>query len=274
MPSPESEVRPQMSILRQQVEAEADAIRREIETMPVVAVVAETSATWRPEVMAVEARLPFGRAFEEAAGVKASGPESEERLLLGTVEDTPVAWLPARLLHHGFSAHAAALPVRVLAALGIESFVLLGRAASLSQRLRGASLMLVTDHLNLQGTSPLTGANEDAWGLRFPDMSTPYDPSWRTDVLETSPALQQGVVGAVSGPATPAERRMLQRMGADAVGAGLVPEVLSARHMDRRVLAAVAIEEGREDESHEAPAEEGAALVRAAVRKVEGGQTT
>ena len=104
-------------------------------------------------------------------------------------------------------------------------------------------LVLVSDHLNLQGTSPLVGANDDALGPRFPDLSDAYDPELRAAAREAAARLgidlPEGVYAAWLGPAfeTPAEIRMIRTLGADLVGMSTVPEVLAARHMGIRCLA-------------------------------------
>jgi purine-nucleoside phosphorylase len=101
----------------------------------------------------------------------------------------------------------------------------------------------ISDHLNLQGTSPLVGPNEDALGPRFPDMTNAYDPGLRADARAAAARigleLREGVYAAWLGPAfeTPAEIRMLRALGADLVGMSTVPEVLAARHMGIRCLA-------------------------------------
>src|SRR5690606_5845480 len=108
---------------------------------------------------------------------------------------------------------------------------------------RRGDLMLLTDHINLQGANPLVGPNDDGWGPRFPDMSAPYDAGLRriaeAAALAQAVKLQQGVYVAVEGPnlETRAEYRFLRAIGGDAVGMSTVPEVLVARHMGMRCLA-------------------------------------
>jgi purine-nucleoside phosphorylase len=108
---------------------------------------------------------------------------------------------------------------------------------------RRGDLMLLTDHINFQGQNPLVGPNVDDWGPRFPDMTEPYDPALRRTIndaaREDGISLRKGIYLALLGPneETSAEHRMARRLGADAVGTGVVPEVIAARHMDVRVLA-------------------------------------
>jgi purine-nucleoside phosphorylase len=259
MPKPETNAAP----LRRQVEAEAEALRRRLDRVPSVAVIAEAGLPVLAGTLDAGTQHPFGEALDAPAVCRAEG--SEETLHVGTLEGAPVALMQARSLRHGFTAQEAALSVRVLATLGARTFVLVGTAAGLRARLQPGAVMLVTDHLNLQGTNPLVGANEDDWGPRFPDMSAPYDADWRASVQEES-ASQQGVYAAVPGSVTPAEQTMLRRMGADAVGAGIVPEVIAARHMGRRVLGAVRLTGAQEHAGDGRPQPLGE-LMRAAVRQ-------
>lgn len=245
---------------RRQVQAEAEALRRRLDRVPSVAVIAEASFAPSADALEAATRVPFGTTLQDATPERA-----EEDLMLGTLGGIPVALMQARHLRHGFTAQEAALSVRVLATLGVEAFVLVGAAAGLRPRLQPGDVMLVTDHLNLQGANPLTGANEDDWGPRFPDMSAPYDAGWRAAVQEEF-AFPQGIYAAVPGPVTPAEQTMLQRMGADAVGAGLAPEVLTARHMDRRVLGAARLTDPQAEAGDE-PSQPLADLMRAAVEQ-------
>jgi purine-nucleoside phosphorylase len=133
--------------------------------------------------------------------------------------------------------------VRVLAHLGVDTLLVSNAAGGMNPNFRRGDLMLVTDHINLQGVNPLSGPNHDDWGPRFPDMSMPYDEDLRQIAervaLEQAIKLQQGVYVAVEGPnlETRAEYRFLRMAGADAVGMSTVPEVLVARHQGLRCLA-------------------------------------
>jgi purine-nucleoside phosphorylase len=151
--------------------------------------------------------------------------------------------LGRRHIYEGIDPRVAVLAVRGLARLGTRRLVLTNAAGGLASRLRVGDLMLIRDHMNLMGRNPLLGANDEALGPRFPDMSAPYDVEM-ADVLreraeETGLRLAEGVYAALTGPTyeTRAEVGMLRRLGADAVGMSTVPEVLAARHAGLRVSA-------------------------------------
>ena len=165
-------------------------------------------------------------------------------LVLGDVRGIPVAVMRGRAhLYEGHPAEKVAFGVRVLGALGVRTLVLTNACGGIRESLGPGDLVLVSDHLNLQGTSPLVGPNDDSLGPRFPDMSDAYDPALRAAAHEAAArlgqALAEGVYAAWLGPAfeTPAEIRMIRVLGGDLVGLSTVPEVLAARHMGIRCLA-------------------------------------
>jgi purine-nucleoside phosphorylase len=132
--------------------------------------------------------------------------------------------------------------VRVLATLGVKTLVLTNAAGGINTSFSQGALMLLTDHINLMGTNPLVGPNEDRFGLRFPDMSEVYSSRLRAIAVAAAQAaavpLEQGVYVAVHGPSyeTPAEIRAFRTLGADAVGMSTAPEAIVARHMGVEVL--------------------------------------
>ena len=165
-------------------------------------------------------------------------------LVLGTFGGTPVAVMKGRAhLYEGVPPAKVVFGVRVLGRLGIESLVLTNACGAIDASLEPGTLVSVCDHLNLQGTSPLVGPNDEALGPRFPDMTDAYDPAYRAIAHAAADRLGiplgEGVYAAWLGPAfeTPAEIRMLRALGADLVGMSTVPEVLAARHMGIRCLA-------------------------------------
>ena len=173
----------------------------------------------------------------------ATSPSHQGRLSWGRLAGRRVLLFQGRFhAYEGYSMRQVTFPVRVLAALGVKKVVLTNAAGGLNPHFRAGELMLICDHLNFIGDSPLVGDNVDAWGPRFPDMSRVYDASLRQAALEVARrrgfVLNQGVYVAVKGPhlETPAETRMLRLLGADAVGMSTVPEAIAAVHAGLRVL--------------------------------------
>jgi xanthosine phosphorylase len=170
------------------------------------------------------------------------------RLVLGTLEGTPVAMLQGRAhLYEGIDPRQLAVPVRTIRALGAESIILTNAAGSLNPQAGPGNLMALTDHINFMGTNPLIGPNDDEIGERFVGLGDAYDEDLRKGLHGAAQAegveLHEGVYLAVSGPAfeTPAEIRAFKILGADAVGMSTVPEVIVARHCGLRVAAVSAI---------------------------------
>jgi len=164
-------------------------------------------------------------------------------LVIGTFAGVPVAVMKGRAhLYEGHSADRAVFGVRVLGRLGAGTLVLTNACGGIRDDLSPGDLVLISDHLNLQGASPLVGPNDDSLGPRFPDMTDAYDPALRVIAHEAATRLGQslleGVYAAWLGPAfeTPAEIRMIRILGADLVGMSTAPEVLAARHMGLRCL--------------------------------------
>ena len=131
----------------------------------------------------------------------------------------------------------------MLRALGVHSIVLTNAAGGINLSYSQGALVALSDHINLQGTNPLIGPNEDDWGPRFPDMSEAYSKDYRALAKEAAAslgfALPEGVYAALSGPSyeTPAEIRYLRAIGADLVGMSTAPEAIVANHMGMKVLA-------------------------------------
>ena len=144
--------------------------------------------------------------------------------------------------YEGLPQKEITLPIRVLAALGVKTVVLTNACGGVNLSFKPGDLMLISDHINFSGSNPLIGANLDAFGPRFPDMSDLYTASIRAAIKEKASAagieLQEGVYAMYSGPnyETPAEIRMFRIMGADTVGMSTVPEALVAGHCGMQVV--------------------------------------
>jgi len=169
-------------------------------------------------------------------------------LVLGTLGGVPVACLQGRRhVYEGGDAGAMRVPLRTLRALGADTLLVTCAAGSLRPDVGPGRLLAIADHVNLLGVNPLTGANDDAVGPRFPSLRDAYDPRLRAVLHAQADALAidlaDGVYLATAGPSfeTAAEIRAFARLGADAVGMSTVPEVILARHCGLRVAALAAI---------------------------------
>ncbi len=165
------------------------------------------------------------------------------KLVFGSIEGQTVVVMKGRVHHYeGYSLDEVVFPVRVMIELGVEGLVITNAAGGVNRNYSTGDFMLITDHINFLGTNPLIGTNEDSWGVRFPDMSEPYDRKWYLAVEQTGKKLnlnlRRGIYISVTGPSfeTPAEIRFFERIGADAVGMSTVPEVIVANHMGIKVL--------------------------------------
>ena len=166
------------------------------------------------------------------------------KLILGRLGRLPVAVMAGRAhLYEGYSPAQVTYGVRVLGSLGVRAIVFTNAAGGINTALPPGRLVLIADHINLQGSNPLTGPNDDRFGPRFPDMSEVYSKEYRRiakeAAAELSIPLSEGVYAAMLGPSyeTPAEIRFLRAIGADLVGMSTAPEAIAANHMGIKVLA-------------------------------------
>ena len=166
------------------------------------------------------------------------------RLVVGMFGNIALAVMQGRVhLYEGYSARQVAFPIRVLARMGVKAVVLTNAAGGINPGYGKGALVVLRDHINLQGQNPLTGFNDDRLGLRHPDMTDAYNAHLRRIALNEAEILEneifEGVYAAVAGPSfeTPAEIHFLRVIGADLVGMSTVPEVIAARHAGLEVLA-------------------------------------
>jgi purine-nucleoside phosphorylase len=182
--------------------------------------------------------------YGDIPGFPLSTVESHEgRLLCGTLAGKTVVVMQGRFhRYEGYSLQQVTFPVRVMRALGVETLIVSNACGGLNPLWSAGDLMLMTDHINLLGDSPLIGPNDDSLGPRFPDLSCVYDSALRTIARDVAAqlriTLREGVYVAVTGPnlETRAEYRFLRAIGADVVGMSTVPEALVAVHAGMRVL--------------------------------------
>ncbi|MBC8208740.1 MAG: purine-nucleoside phosphorylase [Desulfobulbaceae bacterium] len=165
-------------------------------------------------------------------------------LILGRINDHPIAVLQGRFHYYeGYSAKEVAFPVRVLSLLGAKRLIVTNAAGGLNPLFAAGTIMVLRDHLNFLGDTPLRGPNVDNWGPRFPDLSVPYHPSLIKYTLDCAKEcglnlVVSGTYVCIPGPSleTPAETRWLRHSGADAVGMSSIPETLVAIHAGLDVL--------------------------------------
>jgi purine-nucleoside phosphorylase len=163
-------------------------------------------------------------------------------LILGTINGVPAAVMSGRVHYYeGYAMEKATFPVRVLAALGVQSLVVTNAAGAVNPTFAPGDFMVIVDHINLTGANPLRGPNDERLGPRFPDMSHTYwlegRKLWHEAAREVGVPLHEGVYCGLTGPSyeTPAEVRMLQRIGADTVGMSTVAEAIVAAHAGIKV---------------------------------------
>jgi purine-nucleoside phosphorylase len=198
------------------------------------------------------------------------------RLVIGKLEGKRVLVLQGRThFYEGYSMGQITLPIRVMKVLGCEKLIVTNAAGAINQDYAPGDLMIMADHINILGmggANPLQGPNLDEFGVRFPDMSQPYDPEMleyaREACREAGVDFHEGVYVVLAGPSfeTPAELRFLLKIGADAVGMSTVHEVIVARHSGMRVLGVSGISnkgnlDGGAITTHEEVLEAGRVLV-------------
>jgi len=222
-------------------EAAAEFIRSKTALRPEIALVLGSGLGAFADSMAPAIRIPYAEIphFPHSTAIGHAG-----RLVVGRIAATPVAVMQGRVhLYEGHSIKNVAFPIRVFGRLGIRAVILTNAAGGISSDLRPGCLVLVRDHINLQGANPVAGPNDDRFGPRFFDMTTAYDPEFQRIAHEEAQRLRlwlgSGVYAALPGPSyeTPAEIRYLKTIGAELVGMSTVPEVIVARHMGICVLA-------------------------------------
>jgi purine-nucleoside phosphorylase len=207
---------------------------------PRVALVLGSGLGALADEVAAATRIPYAKIphFPRSTAIGHVG-----QLVIGKVGDVPVAAMQGRVhFYEGYSIKEVAFPIRVFYRMGIKAVILTNAAGGVNLNYSEGALVILRDHINLQGANPLIGPNDDGFGPRFPDMTRAYDPEFRRFALEEGNErklnLHEGVYLALAGPnyETPAEIHAFRTVGADLVGMSTVPEVLAARHCNIRVL--------------------------------------
>lgn len=232
-----------MKELRERIAHAVEAIRTK--QRPEFAIVLGTGLDGLVDRIKVDREVPYSKIPHFLAS---TAPGHRGELVLGTLEKRRVVALRGRLhLYEGHSCEQVVFPVRVARALGAKALIVSNAAGGLNPLFAKGDLMLIDDHLNLMGTNPLVGPNDESVGPRFPDMSEPYDRAFLelAEKLAIAAGFQarRGVYAAMTGPCleTRAEYRMLRTIGADAIGMSTIPEVIAGVHCGFRILGVSAI---------------------------------
>jgi purine-nucleoside phosphorylase len=221
------------------VAAAADYLRARMKDRPDTALMLGSGLG----ALADEVEDPFAVAYADIPHFPLStAPGHAGIMTIGSLQGLQVLVMGGRFHYYeGYGQADIAFAPRVMRALGIQNLILTNAAGGVNERFVPGDLMLIRDHLNMTGQSPLRGPADESLGPRFPDLSRLYDP-WLSGLLQDAARelgldLKRGVYAWMSGPSfeTPAEIRMLRAFGADAVGMSTVPEAIAARHCGLRV---------------------------------------
>lgn len=231
--------------VREQIDQAAAFVRQRTKVKPQIGMILGSGLGGLAREIDADATIPYA----EIPNFPRSTVEGHSgQLVLGRLEGKPVVAMQGRVhFYEGYTLQQVVFPVRVMRALGAGVLLVSNAAGGINRQWYRGDLMIIADHINFFGSNPLIGPNDPDLGLRFPDMSQPYDPEFIALVERAATAegitVRKGVYVGVHGPSyeTPAELRMLGRWGADAVGMSTVPEVIAARHMGMRVLGITAI---------------------------------
>jgi len=223
-----------------QAERAAKFILSKTKLRPKIALVLGSGLGAFADELAGAARIPYQKipGFPRSTAVGHAG-----QLVIGKVGGIEAEVMQGRVhFYEGYTAKEVVFPMRVLGRLGIRAAILTNAAGGIDLGYKQGALVVIRDHINLQGANPLIGPNDDRFGPRFPDMTQAYWKQYREIALAEAKRLgievHEGVYAALSGPSyeTPAEIRYLRTIGADLVGMSTVPETIVARHMGIRVL--------------------------------------
>ena len=218
----------------------AECVRDRVPEMPTVAIVLGSGLGGFTQSLQDTVTIPYGEIprWPASAVVGHAG-----KLVVGSISGRRVAVLSGRAhFYEGHPMSVVTFATRVLGLLGTRTLVLTNAAGGINLNFTPGTLMVIDDHINLIGTNPLVGPNDDRFGVRFPDMTEVYSKRLRQVADEAAKArglaVAHGVYVALHGPSyeTPAEIRYLRGIGADAVGMSTVPEAIVGRHMGMEVL--------------------------------------
>ena len=229
-----------MSDLMNELQACAAKVREKTDIVPDFGLVLGSGLGF----LAEKVENPVSIDYEDLPGFPVSTVEGHaSRLVLGDLSGRKVAIMQGRFHYYeGYPMHKLVMGVRLMAMLGAKAIIVTNAAGGIRHGMKAGELMLIQDHINFMGDNPLIGENPKDLGTRFPDMSDAYTGALREQAraitVELKIPVTEGVYAAFTGPSyeTPAEIRLLGKLGADAVGMSTIPEVIAASHMQLKVL--------------------------------------
>ncbi|MEK3808190.1 purine-nucleoside phosphorylase [Bacillus sp. FSL H8-0547] len=224
----------------QEIKQSAEFMKEKVKNLPEIGLILGSGLG----VLADEIENPVKIPYEDIPNFPVSTVEGHAgQLVFGTLKGANVAAMQGRFhFYEGYDMKKVTFPVRVLKEMGVKTIIVTNAAGGVNESFQPGDLMIISDHINNMGTSPLIGPNDSDLGVRFPDMSQAYSRKLRTLAKDAAAELgikvQEGVYVGNTGPAyeTPAEVRLARVLGGDAVGMSTVPEVIVANHAGMNVL--------------------------------------
>ena len=229
-----------MKNLYDRIEESKEYIKSKINNTPEIGLILGSGLG----VLGDEIENPIKIKYDEIPNFPVSTVEGHNgQLVIGSLQGKNVIAMQGRFhFYEGYSMESVTFPVRVMKALGVKTIIVTNAAGGANKDFKPGDLMIIKDHINFSGNNPLIGPNDNRLGVRFPDMSTAYDPKYvklaKSCAKELGIDVKEGVYTFFSGPTyeTPAEVRLAQVLGSDAVGMSTVPEVIIARHSNLDVI--------------------------------------
>jgi purine-nucleoside phosphorylase len=219
----------------------AQFVLAQTQLRPKVALVLGSGLGGLAEELTEASRIPYRQIphFPRSTAIGHAG-----QMVIGKAGAIPVAAMQGRAhLYEGYTAQQVAFPIRVFGRMGIRAVVLTNAAGGINLQYKQGALVVISDHVNLQGQNPLVGENDECFGIRYPDMTMtywkPYREFARQEAQKIGLEIYEGVYAGMLGPSfeTPAEIRFLRAIGADVVGMSTISEVIAARHLGMKILA-------------------------------------
>ncbi|WP_191555980.1 purine-nucleoside phosphorylase [Metabacillus idriensis] len=224
----------------QEIKQSAQYMKEKVKDLPEIGLILGSGLGVLADEIENAVKIPY----EEIPNFPVSTVEGHAgQLVFGTLKGANVVAMQGRFhFYEGYDMKKVTFPVRVLKEMGVKTIIVTNAAGGVNESFEPGDLMIISDHINNMGTSPLIGPNDSDLGVRFPDMSQAYSRELRTLAKNAASELgikvQEGVYVGNTGPAyeTPAEVRLARVIGGDAVGMSTVPEVIVANHAGMKVL--------------------------------------